>query len=251
MERLKDKVAIVTGGAGGIGSAIVRAYVKEGAKVAIVDVNHENGKKLSDELNAAGHGTLFILTDLTQQRSLQACIDRVIEKYNRIDILVNNAHASRLKGFLDITDEDLALSMNTGFYATFYLCQLAIPYLQKTQGNIINFGSGAAIKGDVNQAAYAVSKEAIRGLTRVLANEFGKNHINVNIISPIAYSQGVDQWRKANPDYYDKVVNGIPLQKFGDIDEDIAPVAVFLASEESKYITGQTFMVDGGSIKLY
>ncbi|MCE4957390.1 SDR family NAD(P)-dependent oxidoreductase [Macrococcoides caseolyticum] len=251
MERLKNKVAIVTGGAGGIGSAIVRAYANEGAKVAIVDVNKDQGEALSQSLNADGHDTIFIQTDLTKKEQLKMCVDKVVEHYHQIDVLVNNAHASRMKGFLEITDEDLALSMDTGFYATFYLCQLAIPYLKETQGNIINFGSGAAIKGDVNQGAYAVSKEAIRGLTRVLANEFGKDHINVNIISPIAYSDGVDQWRKANPEYYEKVVNGIPLQKFGDIDEDIAPVAVFLASKESKYITGQTFMVDGGSIKLY
>lgn len=251
VERLKDKVAIVTGGAGGIGSAIVKAYAKEGAKVAIIDVDKVKGQNLSKALNDDGYDTTFVYTDLTDKSSLESCIDIVINKYQQIDILVNNAHASRMKGFLDVTEEDLALSMNTGFYATFHLCQLAMPYLIKTKGNIINFGSGAAIKGDNNQVAYVAAKEAIRGMTRVIANEFGKDGININIISPIAYSEGVDAWRKENPKYYDKVVQGIPLQKFGDVNNDIAPVAVFLASEESKYITGQTFMVDGGSIKLY
>ncbi|MGF3065836.1 SDR family NAD(P)-dependent oxidoreductase [Facklamia sp. P12945] len=251
MERLKDKVAIVTGGAGGIGSAIVRAYAREGAKVAIVDLNQEKGEALSRSLNEEGYNTFFIKTDLTKKSALETCIQGVVDRYHQIDVLVNNAHASRMKSFLDITEEDLALSMESGFYATFFLSQLAIPYLKKTKGNIINFGSGAAIKGDNHQGAYVAAKEAIRGISRVMANEFGKDGINVNVISPIAYSEGVDAWRAENPEYYEKVVQGIPLQKFGDIDKDIAPVAVFLASDESRYITGQTFMVDGGSIKLY
>jgi len=251
MARLDNKIAIVTGGAGGIGSGIVRAYVKENAKVVIADIAEEKGQALSQELNNQGYDTFFIKTDLSNKASLQACVDRTIQTYGQIDILVNNAHASRMNSFLNITEDDLNLSFNTGFYATFYLCQMVIPYLKETQGNIINFGSGAAVKGDKNQGAYVVAKEAIRGITRVIANEFGAFGINANVISPIAYSEGVDQWRKDNQEYYNQVVQGIPLQKFGDVEKDIGPVAVFLGSKDAQYITGQTVMVDGGSIKLY
>lgn len=251
MARLDNKIAIVTGGAGGIGSGIVRAYVKENAKVVIADIAEEKGQALSQELNNQGYDTFFIKTDLSNKASLQACVDRTIQTYGQIDILVNNAHASRMNSFLNITEDDLNLSFNTGFYATFYLCQMVIPYLKETQGNIINFGSGAAVKGDKNQGAYVVAKEAIRGITRVIANEFGAFGINANVISPIAYSEGVDQWRKDNLEYYNQVVQGIPLQKFGDVEKDIGPVAVFLGSKDAQYITGQTVMVDGGSIKLY
>ncbi|MEQ7790410.1 SDR family NAD(P)-dependent oxidoreductase [Staphylococcus nepalensis] len=251
MARLDNKIAIITGGAGGIGSGIVRAYVKENAKVVIADIAEEKGQALSQELNNQGYDTFFIKTDLSNKASLQACVDRTIQTYGQIDILVNNAHASRMNSFLNITEDDLNLSFNTGFYATFYLCQMVIPYLKETQGNIINFGSGAAVKGDKNQGAYVVAKEAIRGITRVIANEFGAFGINANVISPIAYSEGVDQWRKDNPEYYNQVVQGIPLQKFGDVEKDIGPVAVFLGSKDAQYITGQTVMVDGGSIKLY
>ncbi|PTK57747.1 oxidoreductase [Staphylococcus nepalensis] len=251
MARLDNKIAIVTGGAGGIGSGIVRAYVKENAKVVIADIAEEKGQALSQELNNQGYDTFFIKTDLSNKASLQACVDRTIQTYGQIDILVNNAHASRMNSFLNITEDDLNLSFNTGFYATFYLCQMVIPYLKETQGNIINFGSGAAVKGDKNQGAYVVAKEAIRGITRVIANEFGAFGINANVISPIAYSEGVDEWRKDNPEYYNQVVQGIPLQKFGDVEKDIGPVAVFLGSKDAQYITGQTVMVDGGSIKLY
>lgn len=251
MARLDNKIAIVTGGAGGIGSGIVRSYVKENAKVVIADIAEEKGQALSQELNNQGYDTLFIKTDLSNKASLQTCVDRTIQTYGQIDILVNNAHASRMSSFLNITEDDLNLSFNTGFYATFYLCQMVIPHLKETQGNIINFGSGAAVKGDKNQGSYVVAKEAIRGVTRVIANEFGEFGINANIISPIAYSEGVDQWRKDNPEYYNQVVQGIPLQRFGDVEKDIGPVAVFLGSKDSQYITGQTVMVDGGSIKLY
>lgn len=251
MARLDNKIAIVTDGAGGIGSGIVRAYVKENAKVVIADIAEEKGQALSQELNNQGYDTFFIKTDLSNKASLQACVDRTIQTYGQIDILVNNAHASRMNSFLNITEDDLNLSFNTGFYATFYLCQMVIPYLKETQGNIINFGSGAAVKGDKNQGSYVVAKEAIRGITRVIANEFGAFGINANVISPIAYSEGVDQWRKDNPEYYNQVVQGIPLQKFGDVEKDIGPVAVFLGSKDAQYITGQTVMVDGGSIKLY
>lgn len=251
MARLDNKIAIVTGGAGGIGSGIVRAYVKENAKVVIADIVEEKGQALSQELNNQGYDTLFIKTDLSNKASLQYCVDRTLQTYGQIDILVNNAHASRMNSFLNITEDDLNLSFNTGFYATFYLCQMVIPHLKETQGNIINFGSGAAFKGDKNQGSYVAAKEAIRGITRVIANEFGSFGINANIISPIAYSEGVDQWRKDNPEYYNQVIQGIPLQKFGDVEKDIGPVAVFLGSKDAQYITGQTVMVDGGSIKLY
>ncbi|MEB7999171.1 SDR family oxidoreductase [Staphylococcus saprophyticus] len=251
MTRLDNKIAIVTGGAGGIGSGIVRAYVKENAKVVIADISEEKGRTLSTELNKQGYETLFIKTDLSNKESLKSCVDQTIQTYGQIDILINNAHASRMNNFLDITEEDLDLSFNTGFYATFYLCQMVIPHLKETQGNIINFGSGAAVKGDKNQGSYVVAKEAIRGITRVIANEFGEFGINANVISPIAYSEGVDQWRKDNPEYYNQVIQGIPLQKFGDVEKDIGPVAVFLGSKDAQYITGQTVMVDGGSIKLY
>ncbi|WP_080873519.1 SDR family NAD(P)-dependent oxidoreductase [Oceanobacillus timonensis] len=251
MAKLDNKVAIVTGGAGGIGAGIVRAYVKENAKVVIVDIAEEKGKALSDALNEQGYETVFIKTDLTDKASLQACVDEVIATYGQIDILVNNAHASRMQGFLDITEEELELSMKTGFFATFYLSQMVIPYLKETKGNMINFGSGAAMKGDKNQGSYVVAKEAIRGMTRVIANEFGEFGIRANLISPIAYSEGVEQWKEANPEYYEKVLEGIPLRRFGDVEHDIGPAAVFLASEDSKYITGQTLMVDGGSIKIY
>lgn len=115
MARLDNKIAIVTGGAGGIGSGIVRSYVKENAKVVIADIAEEKGQALSQELNSQGYDTLFVKTDLSNKASLKSCVDQTIQTYGQIDILINNAHASRMNSFLDITEEDLDLSFNTGF----------------------------------------------------------------------------------------------------------------------------------------
>jgi NAD(P)-dependent dehydrogenase (short-subunit alcohol dehydrogenase family) len=128
--------------------------------------------------------------------------------------------------------------------------QAALPYLKESKGNVINFASGAGLMGQETQAVYAAAKEAIRAVSRVAANEWGRFGINVNIISPLANTPGVEAWAKAQPEYYEAVKSKIPMGRFGDVEEDIGAVAVFLASKESQYITGQTIMVDGGSVML-
>ena len=250
MNRLDGKVAIITGGAGGIGKGMATAFVKEGAKVAIVDLNAEVGNQTIKELQEYQPESIFIQANLAEHDKLGEIVKQVADKFGKIDILVNNAHASKMASIEEITQADFDLSFNTGFYPTFYLMQAALPYLKETKGNIINFSSGAGINGDVNQGSYAVAKEAIRGITRVAANEFGPFGINVNIISPIAKSPGMIQWAEDNPEYYQGMLSKIPLRRLGELEDDIGRVAVFLASDDSSYITGQTIMVDGGSIKL-
>ncbi|RKQ29981.1 SDR family NAD(P)-dependent oxidoreductase [Oceanobacillus halophilus] len=250
MTKLQDKVVIITGGAGGIGSGIAKAMVKEGAIVTIVDVNEETGTAMEKELQAVSPQSMFLQANLLDREILGQIITTVVEKYGKLDVLVNNAHASKQKTLEDTNQEDLDLSFGTGFYPTFYLMKAALPYLKESQGNVINFASGAGLEGHETQGAYAAAKEAIRGVSRVAANEWGKFGINVNLISPIANSPGVEAWAKAQPEYYEAVKNKIPLGRFGDIEEDIGRVAVFLASKDSQYITGQTIMVDGGSIML-
>jgi len=250
MGKLQDKVVIITGGAAGIGSGIAKAMVKEGAIVTIVDLNEETGKSTEKELQAFSPQSMFLKANLMDRENLGTIVSTVVEKYGRLDVLVNNAHASKQKTIEETTQEDLDLSFGTGFYPSFYLMQAALPYLKESKGNVINFASGAGLNGHETQAAYAAAKEAIRGVSRVAANEWGRFGINVNIISPIANSPGVEAWSKAQPKYYEQVKSRIPLGYFGDIEKDIGTVAVFLASEDSRYITGQTIMVDGGTTML-
>ncbi|WP_285766925.1 SDR family oxidoreductase [Peribacillus sp. SI8-4] len=250
MNKLQGKIALITGGASGIGKGIATAFVKEGSKVVIIDVNEELGNQTIKELQAHQAESIFIQENLVEYDKLKIIVKQVIDRFGKLDILVNNAHASKMNSIEKTTQEDLELSFNTGFYPTFYLMQAALPFLKETKGKIINFASGAGLNGDVSQGSYAAAKEAIRGISRVAANEFGPFGINVNIISPIANSPGVQKWAKEEPEYYQAMVSKIPLRRLGELESDIGRTAVFLASEDSDYITGQTLMLDGGSIKL-
>lgn len=193
---VQDKSVIITGGAGGIGLGMATAFVKAGAKVLIVDVNDFALTQAKKDLDS--FGTIETLkADISVVTTDPEIIKTVISKFGGLDALINNAHASKQKPFTD-----LALSFNTGFYPTWHLMQFAHPYLKDSKGCVINFASGAGINGQPTQAAYAAAKEAIRGLSRVVANEWASDGIRVNIISPIAEAEGVKQWRKTAPEQY-------------------------------------------------
>lgn len=247
-DQLAGKVVIVTGGAAGIGGATSRELVERGAKVVSVDIQAEAGAKLQADL---GDSVAFLEGDVSLMETAQSAVALAIEKFGRLDGLVNNAHASRQAAFLDLKEEDCDLSFNTGFKATRQFMRAAHDELAKTKGAVVNFGSGAAITGQPTQAAYVAAKEAIRGLSRVIANEWAKEGIRINIVSPIALTEGVAKCREAFPDMYEHVRSGIPLGRFGDPQKDIAPVVAFLLSDDARYITGQTIMADGGTQKIY
>ncbi|QTX04228.1 SDR family NAD(P)-dependent oxidoreductase [Agromyces archimandritae] len=248
--QLEHKVAIITGGAGGIGQGIVRRFLDEGAKVLVVDiVPQEAGEALVAEL-ADGRDAAYLRSDIAVAENAPAIVAAAVERFGRLDALVNNAHASKQAPIVETTQEMWDLSLGTGMMATFHLMQAAYPELVKTRGAIVNFASGAGIKGLPNQVTYAAAKEGIRAITRVAANEWAADGIRVNLVSPIALTPGIAQWAEAFPAEYREVVDGVPLGRLGDPKDDIAPVVVFLASEASQYVTGQTIMADGGSIKL-
>lgn len=245
--RLSGKTAIVTGGAGGIGRGITRAFVKEGAQVLAVDINDDAGSALVDE---HGDSVRFLNADISVEANAEAIIATAVDAFGGVDVLVNNAHASRQALLLETTQDMLDLSFNTGFYPTFWLMKAAHPHLAKVGGSVINFASGAGINGQPTQGSYAAAKEAIRGISRVAANEWARDGINVNVISPLALTEGVANYIEATPGIEKKLLAGTPMRRFGDPESDIGRVAVFLASDDASYMTGQTMMVDGGSVML-
>lgn len=247
--RLRGKVAIITGSASGIGRGMALAMAKEGAHIAIVDVNAEKGKETLVDISHYTEGMLFI-KDISKRENAYEIVNEVVKKFGKLDILINNAHASKQAPFIETTQEHFDLSFLTGFYPTFHFMRASYPELKKSNGKVINFASGAGLDGQPTQTSYAAAKEAIRAISRVAANEWGPDGINVNLISPIALTAGVEQWRDSAPDLYTAMLNKIPLRRLGDPEQDIGQVAVFLASDDANYITGQTIMVDGGSIKL-
>ncbi|MBE3001256.1 SDR family oxidoreductase [Nocardiopsis sp. HNM0947] len=246
--QLEGQIVIVTGGAAGIGGAVSRVLARRGAKVVAVDVDAEAGAELEAE---HGSDVAFIQADVGLQESAELAVRTAVERFGALTGLVNNAHASRQAPFLELTQEMWDLSFSTGFIATRNFMLAAHPHLSGSGGSIVNFGSGAGISGQPTQAAYAAAKEAIRGLSRVVANEWAGDGIRVNVVSPMAKTEGVEAWSKAYPELYQESLKGVPLGRFGDPETDVAPIVAFLLSDDSKYMTGQTLMADGGRIKMY
>lgn len=246
--QLENKSVIVTGGASGIGGAVSRELIARGASVVAVDINEEAGQAL---LKECGDRAAFLNGDVSDPETAKKAVALAVEKFGKLDGLVNNAHASRQKPFLELEKEDWELSFGTGFWATAQFMKSAYEELKKTKGAIVNYGSGSAMSGQTTQGAYASAKEAIRGLSRVVANEWAADGIRVNVISPLALTEGVEKWSKAQPEAYEKVKTQIPMGRFGDPAKDIAPVVAFLLSDDAGYISGQTVMADGGTQKLY
>lgn len=244
---MKDQVVIVTGGAAGIGGAISAELAQLGAHVVAVDLNGEAGQKLA---SANPDHIAFLNGDISKPSIAREAVALAIATFGKLTGLVNNAHASRQKPLLDHTDADWALSFDTGFRGTLNFMIAAHHELARNGGSIVNFGSGAALDGQANQASYAAAKEAIRGLSRVAANEWAPDGIRVNVICPLALTEGVAGWKETHRAQYDEVAAKIPLARFGDPRKDIAPVVAFLLGDGSRYMTGQTLMADGGIIKL-
>ena len=193
---------------------------------------------------------VFLNGDVSKESVAIEAVKLALSTFGKLTGLVNNAHASRQKPLIELTAEDWSLSFETGFNATLNFMKAAYPELKKSKGSVVNFGSGAALNGQSGQASYAAAKEAIRGLSRVAATEWGKDNIRVNVVCPLALTEGVEKWKESSPEQYDQIAAHIPLSHFGDPKKDIAPIVAFLLSDDSQYMTGQTLMADGGDIKL-
>ena len=253
MGKLKGKVAIVSGAGGGLGSYIALRLAEEGASLMLTDINGSSLEETAARCERAGFSVLTKTADLSEPKQVKLLVEDTIKKFNTIDILVNLAIAIRTPhSFLEHELDTLDESYRTGLISTWLMMKESYPYLKQGGGKIINFGSGAGYDGLEGYAAYAAIKEGIRALSRVVAREWGKDNINVNVINPGALTDGIRAHLDALPeDQRDPQLLGFKptaIGRYGDPYEDIAPVVAFLASEDARHITGQTFFVDGGSI---
>ena len=255
MMNLQGKVAIITGAAGGIGKHVSIRLAEEGAYLALCDINNEaliNVKELCEEKGAK---VVAKVVKLESYEESETFVNEVISEFGEINVLINLAVAIKTPhSFLDHTIDTLDLAYQSGLVSTWNMMKTCYPYLKETKGNIINFGSGAGVIGEEGYAAYAAIKEGIRGLSRVVAREWGKDGITVNIVNPSAITDSIKQYLTTLPEEQrDPGTLGFQLGAvgyFGDVYRDITPTILFLASDESKYVTGQTFNVDGGTIIL-
>lgn len=261
MGHLTGKTAIITGAGravlkdgscGSIGYGIATAYAKEGANLVITGRNVKKLEDAKEELERLyGIKVLAVQADVSDGSDNEAVvknvIDKTIETFGRIDVLINNAQASASGVPLaEHTTEQFNLAMFSGLYATFYYMKACYPYLKETKGSVINFASGAGLFGNFGQCSYAAAKEGIRGLTRVAATEWGKDGINVNIVCPLAWTAQLEQFQDAYPDAFKANVHMPPMGHYGNSELEIGRVCVQLASPDFKYMTGETLTLEGG-----
>jgi NAD(P)-dependent dehydrogenase (short-subunit alcohol dehydrogenase family) len=249
--RLEGKVAIITGAGQGIGEAIAKAYAGAGAKVVITGRTIGKLEAVAQQIKSAG-GEARCLEALAGNREhAKRTIDEAISIWERVDILVNNAHTFTDYMAIEnpVLEDNIRIDMDSAFIGSLQLMQCAFPHMRDAGGgSIINFGSSYGIRCEPGFLAYAASKEAISALTKTAAKEWGKHKIRVNTILPSAMSPKA-LWYLEQSKTHDLELSKVALGYFGTPD-DIAPLALFLASDEANYISGQTIGADGGSTML-
>jgi len=250
--RLQDKVCLITGGAAGIGKATAIKFASEGAKIILCDVNEEAGKAFAEEL---GNGTSFYKVDVTNRTEVQAWVDDVVEKYGRIDVLINNAGITRDGLFVKYKNGELVSQMseeawdmviNVNLKGVFNCAQAVTPAMIKQKsGVILNASSIVGLYGNFGQTNYAATKFGVIGMTKTWSRELGKYNIRVNAVCPGFI---LTEMVKKMPE---KILNNLaaktPLKRMG-IPEDVANVYCWLASDEASYVHGTTISVDGGMV---
>lgn len=249
MDRLRGKVAIVTGAGQGIGRGIAHKFAKEGARIVIAEWKAHRGERTRAELEDLGAEAISVPTDVSEKRQISDLIDTAVGTFGTVDILVNCAQTfTPSVPFEEKTDEMWHVALVTGPMATFWAMRAAYPVMKAAgTGRIINFASGNGVIGERLTVDYNASKEAIRAITRTAAREWGRDGILVNAIAPGAASPAYLRWAESQPDVAEHLNKLRPIPRIGDAEEDIGGVALFLASDDSRYVTGHTIFVDGGT----
>ncbi len=247
--RLARRCALITGGGQGIGRAIALAFAREGARVAVADIVGESAERTEAELRDAGAEAISFQADVGSADDCRRIVDDSAARLGGLGILVNGAAWAQVGTPIgQVSDERYQRTFDVCMSSVFWTMRAAHPHLKASgHGSVINFTSNAGSEGMPGNAPYAAAKEAIRGFTRSMAKEWGPDGIRVNLIRPIAASPSLQGWLEANPKQAAAQARAIPLGRFGDCDDDVAPVAVFLASDESRYLTAVTLPVDGGA----
>ena len=242
--RLEGKVAIISGGSRGMGAAEARMFAREGARVVIGDLLEEEGLNVVSEIGESGGEALFVTLDVTDESSWQSAVSAAVERFGKVDILVNNAAILRTQGLLETTEEIWDEVMDINVKGTFLGAKTVIPEMRKAGGgSIINISSGAGITGSRRNTAYHASKGAVRIFTKSAAIQYAGENIRVNSVHPgpvdtdmLASSLAADDARRPED---------VPLGRYGR-PEEVAYGVLYLASDESSFVTGSEVVIDGG-----
>jgi len=247
---LEDKVVIITGAGSGIGAAAAKLLGERKATVVVSDINLNNAEKIAEEIKKNGGKAFAIKTDVTKYEEVEELISQTVSKYDRVDVIVNNAGIGgkhQLKT-AEHTHEDWHNVIAVNQTGVFYCMQAALKQMTKQgHGNIVNIASLAGLKASGNNLSYSASKFAVVGMTKSAALEYGSKNIRINAVCPgYTHSALLDQLLSVRPDMGDLLKRMIPMKRFGEANE-IAEGICFLASDNSKFMTGQTLTLDGGT----
>jgi NAD(P)-dependent dehydrogenase (short-subunit alcohol dehydrogenase family) len=260
-QQMQDSVAIVTGSGRGIGKAIACAYAREGASVVLASRTYARVEEVADKIRADGGVALPVACDVSDRDQIFAAVEETVRAFGTVHVLVNNAQgfgtaaepatSTVYTGVEDVDAAFVEYSFRTGALASLWGMQAAFPHMKaQGWGKIINFTSTSGLLGTTGNTPYNMTKEAVRALSRTAANEWGQFGINVNIISPTLRTDAFEAWELDRPEFVRKLRESLPMRRLGDPDRDAGPLAVFLATHGSDYLTGQTLMLNGGKVML-
>jgi NAD(P)-dependent dehydrogenase (short-subunit alcohol dehydrogenase family) len=249
---LSGKTAVVTGGGQGLGRAIALVLAARGANVVINGRTKSKLDSVLDELHEQGAQAVAVVADVASRADAQATVQAAEDSFGGVDILVNNAQAS-VDGvkIVDLDDEVFDLVFRSGARGTLLMMQACFPLMKARGGGaIVNLGSPTSITGDPGFGAYVMTKEAIRGLTRVAASEWGRHNIRINVVCPAALTSSAEEFRAKHPDGFERMLKAVPLGRLGDETDDIAAAVAALVSDDLRFLTGATLVVDGGRVRV-
>jgi 3-oxoacyl-[acyl-carrier protein] reductase len=242
----KGKVAVVTGGARGIGKAICRRLSAAGAQIALLDVNLEGAQATAQELSAAGAQARAYACDVSDAAGVEAVVEQILKDFGRIDVLVNNAGITRDQLLIRLADDAWKKVLDVNLSGTFYMTRaVARPMLRARSGAIVNVASVVGLVGNAGQANYSASKAGVTGLTKTAARELGGRGIRVNAVAPGFID--TEMTAALSAEQKKKLTEGLPLGRLGT-PEDVAAAVCFLASDDAAYVTGQVLNVCGGMV---
>jgi len=242
---------VIFGGGRGIGRGCALAVATEGAAVVVADLDAESARAVAEEITERGGRSVAIGCDVVDPDLVQAAVDAAVGAFGRLDAIVNLAYAGTTRGPLEsLTADRLRRELEVSVVGMFNSMTIALPELMKTHGSIVNFSSGAALEGTPGLAGYAAAKQAVRGLTHAAAREWGVHKVRVNSVVPLGFGPSVERFFADNPGAYERSVSTIPLGRYGDPEQDIGPAVAFLVSDDARYVTGQTILLDGGQSHL-